>query len=177
MAKVYVFKAAFKHTKTPWRIIEIRDDQTLGDLDEIMREAFNHDTFDHLSEFYGDPSCRSGFGEIDPDGDGPGADIKIKDIGLYEGIKMGYVYDFGDWIEHVLILEGAKNVEKNVKYPRITDKSKTRTRYCDPCKEKGKKSVAAYVCIDCSDEAEKIVNICEECAVEEHEDHGIEDIL
>ncbi|ODS35042.1 MAG: hypothetical protein A7316_04540 [Candidatus Altiarchaeales archaeon WOR_SM1_86-2] len=177
MAGVYVFKAALKHRKGLWRRIEIRDDQTLGDLDDMMREAFNHDTFDHLSEFYRDPSCRSGFGEIYPDGEGSGADVRIGAIGLYKGIKIGYVYDFGDYIQHVLTLEEIKNTEKNVKYPRITDKSKTRKRYCDPCKDKGEKSVAAYVCMDCSDEAGETVNICEECAEEEHEEHWIEEIL
>ncbi|PKP61071.1 MAG: hypothetical protein CVT88_01200 [Candidatus Altiarchaeales archaeon HGW-Altiarchaeales-1] len=177
MAQVYVFKSAFKHRKTLWRRIEIRDDQTLGDLDSIMRDAFKHDDSDHLSEFYPDQSCRNGFGEIDPDGGGSGADIKLRKIGVCEGTKLGYVYDFGDYIEHILAFEGVKNVEENVKYPRITDKSKTKNHYCDSCKEKGKKSVATYVCVDCSDDAEKTVYVCEECAEKEHEDHQIEDIL
>ncbi|ODS36614.1 MAG: hypothetical protein A7316_04845 [Candidatus Altiarchaeales archaeon WOR_SM1_86-2] len=164
MAKVYQFKAALKHRKGLWRRIEIGDDQTLGDLDDMMREAFKHDTFDHLSEFYRDHACRSGFGEIYPDGGGQGSDIKIGSIGTYIGAKMGYVYDFGDYIQHVLTLEEIKDSEKGVKYPPITDKSRIRKRYCDPCKDKGKKSVAAYVCIDCSDDEERTVNICEECA-------------
>ena len=163
MARVYVFKAALKHRKGLWRRIEIRDDQTLGDLDDMMREAFNHDTCDHLSEFYRDQSCRSGFGEIYPDGEGSGADIKIGSIGLYGGIKLGYVYDFGDWIQHVLTLEEIKDVEEGVEYPRITGKSKTRKRYCVSCKDKGKKSVADYVCIDCSNDEGRSINICPEC--------------
>lgn len=53
MDEVYVFKAAFKYRKGVWRRIEIEGGQTLADFDGIMREAFNHDTWDHLSEFYG----------------------------------------------------------------------------------------------------------------------------
>ena len=50
MDEVYVFKAAFKYRKGVWRRIEIEGGQTLADFDGIMREAFNHDTWDHLSE-------------------------------------------------------------------------------------------------------------------------------
>lgn len=177
MAKVYQFKAASKYGKGLWRRIEIRDDQTLGDLDKIMREAFNYDTCDHLSEFFPDQSCISGFGWIDPNGEGPGADIRISTLGLHEGIKIGYMYDFGDWIERGLTLEEIKSPGENVKYPCITDKSKPRVRYCGSCKNKGKKSVAEYVCIDCSNEEGNLVNLCGDCADEKHDDHYIDEIL
>jgi hypothetical protein len=177
MAKVYVFKASFKSRKSLWRRIEIRDDQTLGDMDDMMRKAFKHDTWDHLSEFFTDPSCKSGFGEIYPGGGGEGSEIMVRDMGLYEGIKIGYVYDFGAYVQHILTLEEIKDAGKNVKYPRITDKSKTRQRYCDPCNDKGKKSAAVYVCVDCSEKAGKTVNLCEKCAGEKHKDHYTDEIL
>ncbi|MEA2045740.1 MAG: hypothetical protein U9N48_04370, partial [Euryarchaeota archaeon] len=67
--EIYVFKAALKYRKRLWRRIEIESDQTLGDLDYIMRVVFNHDIGDHLSEFYSGQIWQSeGFGEIDPDG-------------------------------------------------------------------------------------------------------------
>ena len=49
MEKVYVFKVALKYRKGLWRRIEIKGDQTLADLDHIIRIAFNHDTWDHLT--------------------------------------------------------------------------------------------------------------------------------
>lgn len=50
-SKVYVFKVALKHRKGTWRRIEIKGNQKLGDLDQIIREAFNHEDC-HLSEFF-----------------------------------------------------------------------------------------------------------------------------
>jgi len=140
---VYKLKVAFKHNKNLWQHIEIRDDQTLGDLDEIVRKTFGHDTWDHLSEFFPDQSCRSGFGEINPHGGGPGADIVISSLNLHEGIKIGYVYDFGDWIEHVLTLEEIKDVEKKFKYPRIPDKGKTKKRRACPRRD-GNENLSSY---------------------------------
>lgn len=68
MEKVYVFKVALKHRRGLWRRIEIKGNQRLADLDWLIRDAFNHDTFDHLSEFFKERWPRGGFGEIDPDG-------------------------------------------------------------------------------------------------------------
>ncbi len=52
MEIIYVFKVVLKYRKGLWRKIEIRGDQTLGDFDEIIREAFNYDSWDHLSMFF-----------------------------------------------------------------------------------------------------------------------------
>lgn len=52
MEKAYVFKVALMYRKGLWRRIEIKGGQTLGDFDHIIRDAFNNDTFDHLSEFF-----------------------------------------------------------------------------------------------------------------------------
>ncbi len=103
MEKVYAFKAAFKYRKGLWRRIEIEGGQTLADFDGIIREVFNHDTWDHLSEFYPEHTQgMSGFGEIEPHGGGSGAEVRIADLELFEGDKLEYVYDFGDNIQHVI---------------------------------------------------------------------------
>jgi hypothetical protein len=122
---IYVFKVALKHRKGRWYRIEIKGSQTLGDFDGIIREAFNHDTFDHLSEFYAGRVWNSkGYGEIEPFGGGSGADIPIDTLRLSEGDTLEYVYDFGDDIQHVITLEKIIEPETEVDYPRIVSKGK-----------------------------------------------------
>lgn len=176
--KLYVFKAAFKYRKGLWRRIEIKGNQRLADFDDIMREAFNHDTGDHLSEFFSGRVWRSeGFGEIQPDGGGSGANKKINQLGFSEGDKIEYVYDFGDDIQHVVTLEKIIEPEKGVKYPRIISRNKPRYRYCELCKKQGRKTIATWICIECSDEEQREVLLCEDCLMEEHEDHYADEIL
>lgn len=176
MEKVYVFKVALKHRKRLWRRIEIRSNQTLGDFDNIIRDTFNHDKWDHLSEFYIGRWSQGGFGEIYPDGRGSGTKKKIERLGLSEGDKLGYVYDFGDEIHHVLTLEKITEPEKGVKYPRIISKNKPVYHYCEVCKNKGKKIIAKWICIECSEDVGNDVFLCEDC-IEEHEDHYAEELL
>lgn len=166
--KVYVFNAALKHRKGIWRRIEIKDDQTLGDLDSIMRQTFNHDDY-HLSEFFSGKVWRSeGFGEIEPDGSGVGSKKKIDELELVEGSTIEYVCDFGDDVQHVIKLEKIVESVAGAKYPRITSKNKTRNRYCASCKKMQKKTIATWICIDCSDEERKQVFLCEDCLEKEH---------
>jgi hypothetical protein len=175
--KIYIFNAALKYRRGIWRRIEIEGDQTLGDLDSIMREAFNHDD-DHLSEFFSGAVWKSeGFGEIDPDGNGPGAKKKIDELGLEEGGTLEYVYDFGDDIRHVIKLEKIVGPVDGAKYPCITSKNKTRNRYCVSCKKAQKKTIATWICIDCSEKEQKQVFLCEDCLEEGHDGHYAEEIL
>ncbi len=176
--KVYVFNAALKNRTGIWRRIEIKDDQTLGDLDHIMREAFNHDIEDHLSEFFASNVWRSeGFGEIEPGGDGAGATKKIDELELVEGSTIEYVYDFGNDIQHVIKLEKFVEPVDGAKYPRITSKNKSRNRYCVSCKKIQKKTIATWICVDCTEEEQKQILLCEDCLEEEHEDHYAEELL
>ncbi|MCL0034476.1 hypothetical protein M1N22_02095 [Dehalococcoidia bacterium] len=177
MEKVYVFKVALKHRRGLWRRIEIKGNQRLADLDWLIRDAFNHDTFDHLSEFFKERWPRGGFGEIDPDGGGSGAKKRIEQLSLSEGDKIGYVYDFGDEILHNVTLEKIVQPEKGVEYPRVIAKNKPRYRYCERCQEQGKKTIAAWICIECSGEEGREVLLCEDCLEEEHEDHYADEIL
>jgi len=175
---VYVFKAALKYRKGLWRRIEVKEDQTLGDFDRIIREAFNHDIGDHLSEFFPDRVWRSkGFGEIDPYGGGSGSMKKINQLRLSEGVKIEYVYDFGDDIQHVITLEKIIESENSVKYPRIVTQNKPRYRYCVLCKNQEKKTTATWICIECSNEEQREVFLCENCLMKKHEDHYADEIL
>ena len=177
--QVYRFKAALKHRKGLWRRIEIRGDQTLGEFDEIMREAFNHDPVDHLSEFYlgTDREWRSrGLGSHNPFEEGEGDDILIGDLGLAAGDRLTYVYDFGDDIQHILTLEEITEPEEGVGYPRIVARNRPRYRYCVSCEERGKRTVATWICIHCSTTEERQVVLCEDC-LDEHEDHYVDELL
>ncbi len=175
--KVYVFNAALKHRKGTWRRIEIKGNQTLGYLDSIMREAFNHDDY-HLSEFFSGKVWKSeSLGVIEPDGNGVDAKKKIDELELVEGSTLEYVYDFGDDIQHVIKLEKVVESENGAKYPRITSKNKSRNRYCVSCKKIQKKTIATWICIDCTEEEQKQVLLCEDCLEEEHEDHYAEELL
>jgi predicted amidophosphoribosyltransferase len=64
-----------------------------------------------------------------------------------------------------------------VKYPRIVGQNKPKYRYCQSCQAKGRKTVATWVCIDCSNDQQKEVLVCEDCLYEKHEDHYAEEIL
>lgn len=177
-AKLYVFKVALKYNKRIWRRIEILGNQTLGDLDYITRQAFNHDPGDHLSEFYSGKIWQSqGFGEIGPGGYGSGAKKKIDQLGLTESSTIEYVYDFGDDIQHVVKLEKIVDPAEGVKYPRIKSKNKPKYQYCESCKEKGTDTIATWICIECSEEKQRDVLICEDCLYKNHEEHYVEEII
>jgi len=181
---VYRFKAFPEYTKKIWREIEIRGDQTLSELDGIMRDAFQHDPYDHLGGFWKriPRGNTKRFREVDlgttnPFEEEDGAAIRIGGLDLKAGDQLKYVYDFGDWLEHFLSLEGTLVVEKGVEYPRIVAQNKPRYRYCLICKEDGRKTVATVLCIECSSRKGKDVIACEDCFDKKHEEHYGVDIL
>lgn len=123
---IYSFKIALKSNKRRWRRIEIQGSQTLGDFDLVIRDAFNHDTEDHLSAFYRGRIWRSeSWGDINPDGNGSGTNKQVQDIGIGKGDKIEYVYDFGDDIQYVITLENIIEPVKDVEYPFITSHNST----------------------------------------------------
>jgi hypothetical protein len=152
MARVYIFKVSSKHKKSLWRKIEIKDSQTLGHLDRIIRDTFNYEQHDHLSEFFRDKAwSSSGYGEIQPGGTGQGAKKLIKSLEIKVGNKMEYVYDFGASVVSIIELVEIKEEESNIAYPRISERNKRRNIYCERCKINGKKEVALYTVYDYED--------------------------
>jgi len=106
-------------------LLEVQGISTLGDLDAAMREAFDLDTYDHLSEFTlvtprgkGKQPRRKPFGALDPLGEYAAHTVRVAGLGLEPGAQLEYVYDFGDNIEHVLVLEAVGEPEAKAKYPR-----------------------------------------------------------
>ena len=181
ITEIYRFKVALKGRRRIWRRIEIRGDQTLADLDRIIRIAFNHDLWDHLGEFYsGKTWYRSGYGEINPDGEGEGAKIPVASIGLQEGDRIGYVYDFGSEIHHYVTLESiSKNADPAARYPLIVSQNHPTYKYCVKCAASGKKNVATQICLDCSSEHRSEPEyLCEDCGyADKHEEHFLEEIV
>jgi hypothetical protein len=124
-AKVYRFTATRNYGKQK-HVVEILGKHTFADFDDVMREAFNHDTFDHLSEFTriilrgkGKKPREQHYGELNPFERTPAGKVRIAGLGLDIGAQLEYVYDFGDWIEHKIILESIGDAERGVKYPRV----------------------------------------------------------
>jgi hypothetical protein len=182
--QVYRFKAELKSRASIWRRIEIQGEQTLADFDGALREAFGHDWSDHLSGFW--KRVRRGntrrfreidLGNIEPFGGGDGAAVQIAGLGLQPGDALKYVYDFGDWIEHTIELQAIAAPEADVTYPRIAEQNKPRYRYCERCKDAGRRTIATRICIDCSNRQQREVLICEMCLDAAHEEHWSDEIL
>jgi len=130
-AKVYRFVAAKNYGKQT-RVVEILGRQTLAAFDDVMREAFDLDTFDHLSEFTritprgkGKKPREQQYGEINLFEPTPAMKLRVAGLGLEVGAQLEYVYDFGDWLTHKLVLERMGAAERGVKYPRVLEKKAT----------------------------------------------------
>jgi hypothetical protein len=180
LEKVFRIKAYLKHRKGLWRRIEIRGDQTLGDLDAALREAFGHDALDHLGGFWiprGHGKRSLDLGHVDPDGGGPAADLYVAQLELEPGRKLRYVYDFGDWIEHHLLLEEVMEPEEGAEYPREVGRNRPRYRYCAECGGRGEKVVATWQCVECLSKSGRPQAVCEECVMRDHDDHYVVQII
>jgi hypothetical protein len=182
--QVYRFKAALQHRPELWRRPDIQGGQTLADFDAVLRDAFHHDTSDHLGGFWklvrrgtGRRFREVDLGDIDPLGGGSGADQHVAGLGLKPGDELKYVYDFGDWIEHRLTLEEVAASESGVTYARIVAQNQPRHRYCQACKSKKRKTVATWICLQCSDAQQREVLVCEDCLIATHEDHDAEGVM
>lgn len=189
--QVYRFKAELKHRPRIWRLIEIQGKDTLSDFNRILVDVFDHD-FDHLGGFWKlvQRGAREGakrgtaryrevdLGNVDPFGGGDGADVTIAELELAVGNRMKYVFDFGDWIEHVLTLESIEPPQPNAEYPREAKRNTLQYANCVECLKKGKETTAIYVCLTCTKNPEEERLLCKDC-VEKHEskDHYVEKIL
>jgi hypothetical protein len=173
---VYLFKISSKHRKTIWRKIEIHETQSLGQLDRIIRDAFNYEQHDHLSEFYkGKVWSASGYGEIEPGGRGKGSLKKIKDLRIMPGDKLEYVYDFGDSIINLIEFIEIKEEQAGATYPRVIEKNKQRNINCERCKLKGKNEIAKYNVYDFEDDS--VEQLCEACTDSVSEEVDISEIV
>jgi len=184
--QVYRFKAELKHRPKIWRVIEIQGKNTLSDFNEILVDVFDHD-FDHLGGFWklvprkgtkrGAARYREvDLGSVDPFGEGDAADITIAELEFSVGDRMKYVFDFGDWIEHVLTLEAIELPQPDAEYPREATRNAPKYANCVECQKKGERNTAVFICFSCTKSPNEERLLCEKCA-EKHEDHYVEKIL
>lgn len=127
--QVYRFSARLKYGERKPVTVEIQGNQTMYDLDQILRVAFGHNTWDHLGGFWllvpraGKRVREVEIGACAPDPnydlDGSAMDVAVAGLGLSPGSRLKYVYDFGDWVQHELVLEAIEPPQARVRYPRI----------------------------------------------------------
>ncbi len=115
------------------RTIEIRGDQTLADLHQMIFKAFDREE-EHMYEFQ-----LKGQGPNDPNTDRYGLAMTLEDdfggsiagdvaqtpigtLGLVVGEPFGYWFDFGDDWWHQVRVEAITEPQPKVRYPRITQR-------------------------------------------------------
>jgi hypothetical protein len=184
--QVYRLRAELAHRPSIWREVEVLGKQSLAELDGVLRGAFKHDSYDHMSGFW-QKVAREGkarkryreveIGDVDPMGGGEGAKKALAALKLQKGDELKYVYDFGDWVEHRLVLKEIGAAEKDARYPREVARNKPQYQECHDCQARGKSTVATWVCIDCSNQKGEEILVCEDCLTERHEEHYAEEII
>jgi pRiA4b ORF-3-like protein len=98
-AQEYVFDADLLDTSAGCQVA-LREDQTLVDLHQTLQRAFRWDD-DHLFSFWlsGEFWARDGSERTAPFDLEPGqqgADVRLGSLGLTEGQRIAYLFDFGD---------------------------------------------------------------------------------
>jgi hypothetical protein len=130
--QVYHFRAVLKHRTSTQRVIEACGDNTLVDLDMALRQAFRHDTSDHMSGFFvrtGGGRGKETLATINPFGGmEEGEDLELAELDLEPGDELTYVYDFGDWVEHTITVEAVVPPKPGTEYPRVIGRTATRKR-------------------------------------------------
>jgi hypothetical protein len=117
-APVYRLRIDLKGAKPPiWRRVEVHGDLTLAGLHDVIQTVFEWEGY-HLHVFetgYGD------FGDGDVDlGHGLDGDVTVEQILAGPGAKLTYVYDYGDYWEHVVRVERTYEADPEAHYPRCT---------------------------------------------------------
>jgi hypothetical protein len=106
-------------------VVEVRSDQSISVLDLAIRRGLNYDTWDHCSAFFaGEPWRSKCLAEMYPDNSAPGQLNPVSSLPLMEGGHLSYVYDFGDNLEHSVVVEQLLPVENIKEYPVVTSLSK-----------------------------------------------------
>ncbi|MDD3407499.1 MAG: hypothetical protein PHP13_05385 [Methanomicrobium sp.] len=175
---VYRFKIAPNYNKRVWRRIDILKNQKVGELDMMIRNAFEYEADSHLSQFFRGKAWNSeGFGVIEPGEKGYAENKLISGLGFLQGDVFEYVYDFGDDIDHTIKLEKIFPAEEKTDYPLLSGRNKPKYVLCESCLKDGRETVATWICNQCSYKEERDVVICEECLLKYHNNHFAEKIL
>lgn len=126
--RAYRLRVSLAWDRTVWRVLELRDDQTLEDLHLAIQRAFNWDN-DHLYSFTLGSQPNDALTAVDgpiPDlsgsyyaGDPPGAgEVMLAELDLQPKQRFSYLFDFGDQLRHEIeVLMAAPAAGKD--YPRV----------------------------------------------------------
>jgi hypothetical protein len=132
--RTWVLKVALNWNRRVWRTVELRGDQSLHDVHEIIQDAFDWDN-DHLYAFYmtnkaGDQ--RNAYGG--PYTEMPSAmEIRLDRLGLHPSQKFLYIFDFGDDLRHQITVVGQGTYDASAQYPRILQtRGEAPAQYGDP---------------------------------------------
>jgi hypothetical protein len=116
---VYQLKATILDTKPPvWRRLVVRDDSTLAELHDVLQAAFGW--WDcHLHEF---EIGGVRYGVDDGEDWSPPKDerrAKLRNLVQARSAFL-YVYDFGDYWRHRIVVEKVLGAETGTRYPACT---------------------------------------------------------
>ena len=117
---VYCFNVALK--KNLWRRIETAGEHTLKDLHHAIRGAYGFDD-DHLYAFFmdGEPWSDGKFTSPN-DEEGPYVDeVRIGELGLSEGQRMLYLFDYGDEWRFQVAVEAIRKSGARPHEPKVVD--------------------------------------------------------
>ncbi|MEX2660141.1 MAG: plasmid pRiA4b ORF-3 family protein [Acidimicrobiales bacterium] len=119
---VYQLKVTLHDTKPPiWRRVLIDGASTLNQVHEVVQAAFGWWNY-HLHEF---EIGNTRYGVPDPDeGWGPPTNDESKvrlDSVVKKGSKFEYVYDFGDWWRHKIVVESVLPTDSTTSVPACVD--------------------------------------------------------
>jgi hypothetical protein len=132
MPHIYQIKITLLNTKpTIWRRVLVHGNATLAEFHRVFQIVMGWEDY-HLHEF------RLGeerFGIPDPDIPHPSETdctddrtVLLSELLRAEGSEATYIYDFGDWWEHSLLLERTAEAEAGAMYPICTEGA----RRCPP---------------------------------------------
>jgi len=134
---IYTFKVKLKFAKRIWRRIEIRSDQTLEELHNVIFSSFNRYD-EHLYAFYNTKNpnsvSRDRLHNVQQYTDSSGigffsqnifdvSKTQLLSLNLKENSTLEYLFDFGSEWWHILELEKISELKQvRAKYPNIIEK-------------------------------------------------------
>jgi hypothetical protein len=107
-SEAYQLEITLAESKPPiWRRLRVLGDTSLDSLHMIIQHAMGW-TNSHLYQFevadrrYSEPDPEDDYSEEPPE---DARRKRLRDLGLRQGSEFSYIYDFGDWWEHRVLVE------------------------------------------------------------------------
>jgi len=117
---IYQLKVTLKDSKPPiWRRFLVREDTDLSCLHEILQDVMGW-TGSHLYEFEVGGTLYTDLEDYDDYSIAPTMEaqsVTLRKLGLREGDKFRYVYDFGDYWVHDVVVEDVVPEQEGQSFP------------------------------------------------------------